>query len=55
MFKKKEFERIEARIAELEKKQQQMESLFGPETPPTAYFEYDGLLKELDQLYGQIS
>jgi ABC-type multidrug transport system ATPase subunit len=55
MFKKKEFERIEARIVELEKKQQQMESLFGPETPPTAYFEYDGLLKELDQLYGQLS
>ncbi len=55
MLKKKENERLEARIAELEKKQQQMESLFGPETPPAAYFEYDGLLKELDQLYAQLS
>lgn len=55
ILKKKENERLEARIAELEKKQQQMESLFGPETPPDTYFEYDGLLKELDQLYGQLS
>ncbi len=55
MLKKKDLERIEARISELEEKQQQMESLFGPETPPATYFEYDGLLKELDQLYGQLS
>lgn len=49
----KELQAIEAEITSLETKLKEMEALFGKETPPEKYQEYDELLQEVDKLYSK--
>ncbi len=50
--KKPDIKAIEAKITELEGKRKDLENSFGIDTPPDNYVEYDGLIKELEDLYG---
>lgn len=49
--KKLDIAEIEARIIELEEKRQDLENIFGVDTPPEKYIEYDSIIKEIEDLY----
>lgn len=49
--KKPDLKQLEARITELEGKQRELENSFDVDTPPEKYVEYDGVIKELENLY----